>query len=39
MRVGVQFIYSLELALPASLDYLIWDFQRDIGQDLDQAEK
>lgn len=39
MRVGVQFIYSLELALPAGLDYLTWDFQRDIGQDLDQAEK
>jgi alpha-acetolactate decarboxylase len=31
MRVGVQFIYSM--------DYLTWDFQRDIGQDLDQAER
>ena len=39
VRVGVQFIYSLELALPASVDYLTWDFQRDIGQDLDKAEK
>ena len=39
VRVGVQFIYRLELALPASADYLTWDFQRDIGQDLDKAEK
>ncbi len=39
VRVGVQFIYRLELALPASLDYLTWDFHRDIGQDLDRAEK
>jgi acetolactate decarboxylase len=39
VRVGVQFIYSLELALPVSVDYLTWDFQRDTGQDLDKAEK
>jgi acetolactate decarboxylase len=31
--------HILELALPAGLDYLTWDFQRDTGQDLDKAEK
>ncbi len=39
VRVGVQFIYTLELALPRSLDYLSWDFRRDIRQDLNRAEK
>jgi acetolactate decarboxylase len=39
IRTGVQFIYGLELALPISMDYLAWDFQRDTGQDLDQAGK
>ncbi len=38
-RAGVQFIPTLELSLPISLDYLTWDFQRDIAQDLDKAEK
>lgn len=39
VRVGVQFISRLELALPLSLDYLTWDFRRDIRQDLHQAER
>jgi acetolactate decarboxylase len=39
LRVGVQFISTLELGLPMSLDYLTWDFSRDVGQDLDKAEK
>ncbi len=39
IRTGVQFIYGLELALPISMDYLAWDFQRNTGRDLDQAEK
>ena len=39
IRVGVQFIHSLELALPMNLDYLTWDFRRDIHQDLNKAEK
>lgn len=39
VRVEIQFLYTLELSLPVSLDYLTWDFQRDIGQDLDKAEK
>jgi hypothetical protein len=29
----------VELGLPMSLDYLTLDFQRDIEDDLDQAEK
>jgi acetolactate decarboxylase len=39
IRVGVQFINKLELALPMRLDYLTWDFRRDIHQDLNKAEK
>jgi len=39
VRVGVQFIATLELGLPMSLDYLTWDFRRDTGADLDKAEK
>ena len=39
VRAGVQFISTLELGLPMSLDYLTWDFRRDTGADLDKAEK
>ena len=39
VRAGVQLINTLELALPISLDYLTWDFRRDINQDLNEAEK
>ncbi|MGR8935785.1 MAG: acetolactate decarboxylase [Gammaproteobacteria bacterium] len=39
VRAGVQFIGTMEMALPMSLDYLTWDFQRDIAKDLDKAEK
>ncbi len=39
IRAGIQFINSVELGLPMSLDYLTLDFQRDIEADLDQAEK
>ena len=39
VHTGVQFLNSLELSLPLSLDYLTCDFQRDIEQDLDKAEK
>ena len=38
IRAGVQFINSLELGLPMSLDFLTLDFQRDTEEDLDQAE-
>jgi len=39
IRAGVQFISSLELGLPMSLDYLTLDFRRDVEDDLGQAEK
>jgi len=39
VRAGVQFVTTLELGLPMSLDYLTWDFRRDTGADLEQAEK
>jgi len=39
VRVGLQFIHRLELALPMTLDYLTWEFERDIRQDLEKAEK
>ena len=39
IRAGVQFISSVELGLPMSLDYLTLDFQRDIAGDLVRAEK
>ncbi|HEX3051173.1 MAG TPA: acetolactate decarboxylase [Aggregatilineaceae bacterium] len=39
VQVGIQFISRLELALPMTLDFLTWDFQRNTSQDLDQAEK
>lgn len=38
-RVGIQFIRRLELGLPATLDYLTGDFDRDVRKDLDRAEK
>jgi len=38
-RVGVQFLTTLELALPLSLDYLTWEFRRDVRDDLEKAEK
>ncbi len=39
VKVGVQMISTLELALPLSLDYLTRDFKRNTDQDLEQAEK
>jgi acetolactate decarboxylase len=39
VRASVQFISTLELGLPMSLDYLTWDFRRDAEADLDEAEK
>ncbi|HTX92637.1 MAG TPA: acetolactate decarboxylase [Anaerolineales bacterium] len=39
VKAEIQFIYTLELSLPLNLDYLTWDFQRDIQGDLDKAEK
>ena len=39
LKIELQYLYTLELSLPSNLDYLTWDFQRDIGKDLDKAEK
>jgi acetolactate decarboxylase len=39
VRAEVLFISTLELGLPMSVDYLTWDFRRDTGADLDEAEK
>ena len=39
VKVDIQFLYTLELSLPLNLDYLTWDFQRNIESDLDKAEK
>jgi acetolactate decarboxylase len=39
VEVGVQMLSTLELALPVSLDYLTWDFRRNIEADLGKAEK
>lgn len=39
VAVGVQMLSTLELALPMSLDYLTWDFDRTIEADLSKAEK
>jgi acetolactate decarboxylase len=39
VRASVQFISTLELGLPMSVDYLTWDFRRDSGADLESAEK
>jgi len=38
VRVGIQYIRRLELALPITLDYLTQDFTRDAAKDLDEAE-
>ncbi len=39
LMLEMQYLYTLELSLPSNLDYLTWDFQRDISKDLDKAEK
>lgn len=38
IKVGVQMLDRIELSLPKSLEYLTWDFQRDIKKDLNKAE-
>jgi len=39
VRADIQFLSTLELGLPMNLDYLTVDFQRNINQDLHEAEK
>jgi len=38
IKVGIQFIHSLKMDIPLSLDYLTCDFKRDTAKDLDKAE-
>jgi acetolactate decarboxylase len=39
VRVGVQPLHTVELALPTTPYYLGWDFKRDVASDLEKAEK
>ena len=39
VRIGVQHVPRLDVGLPLTLDYLTTDLTRDIGKDLDKAEK
>ncbi|MCB1770656.1 MAG: acetolactate decarboxylase [Candidatus Competibacteraceae bacterium] len=39
VRADIQFLSTLELGLPMNEDYLTVDFQRNINQDLHEAEK
>ncbi len=39
VRVGIQPIHTVELALPTTPYYLGWDFRRDVTSDLEKAEK
>jgi acetolactate decarboxylase len=38
-RIGIQFVNKLELSLPISVDYLTWDFTRDMHKDLNEADR
>jgi acetolactate decarboxylase len=39
ISAGIQFLHTVEIGLPMSLEYLTADFQRDVAQDLRKAEK
>lgn len=39
VRAGIQILDQLQVSLPKSLEYLTWNFQRDIQKDLNKAEK
>lgn len=39
INAGIQFLHSVEIGLPTSLEFLTADFQRDIALDLNKAEK
>ena len=39
VRIGIQHIPRLDVGLPVTLDYLTTDLSRDVGKDLDKAEK
>jgi acetolactate decarboxylase len=39
VRVGIQPLITLEMALPTTEYYLNWDFSRDVAEDLKKAER
>ena len=39
IRISLQHIPRLELGLPLTLDYMTADLSRDIGAELEEAEK
>jgi hypothetical protein len=39
VRIGIQHMPKLEVGLPLTLDFLTAALTRDIGKDLDKAEK
>ncbi len=39
VKVAVQLISRFEMSMPLTLDYLTWDFKRDIEKDLDKVER
>jgi len=39
VRIGIQHVPKLEVGLPLTLDFLTADLTRDIGKDLDKAER
>jgi hypothetical protein len=38
-HIGIQHVPKLDVGLPVTLDFLTADLTRDIGDDLDKAEK
>jgi acetolactate decarboxylase len=38
ITIGIQFIPRMELSLPITVDYLTWDFNRDVNEDLKKSE-
>jgi acetolactate decarboxylase len=39
LKLEMEYLYTVEVSLPSNLDYLTWDFQRDVRSDLNKAEK
>lgn len=39
VRIGIQHVPRLEVDLPVTLDYLTTELTRDVGKDLEKAEK
>lgn len=39
VRIGVQHVPKLEVGLPMTFDYLTTDLSRNVGKDIEKAEK